>query len=260
MPKRRMLQGRKVSNMLNINNLSKVYKLNGKLIDAVQKFSLGIYPGKVYCFLGPNGAGKTTTIKMLCGLVTPTTGEIVYNSMDVLKNTGEFLRKTGVVLEGARNIHWRLTPFENMEYFRRLHGLNRDIKYVLEWLNLLSLTKYKDTQCRFLSRGNQQKVAIACTLALNADVLLLDEPTLGLDMEISRHIMELIIKEKNKNKIIIITTHDPEFIERVADKIIIFKKGKVFEFNNPNEVIEKHGTDDKKFSSAYINLIRSLNA
>ncbi|MBI4655936.1 MAG: ABC transporter ATP-binding protein [Elusimicrobia bacterium] len=245
--------------MLNINNLSKVYKLKGKLIEAVKKFNLDVYPGSVYCFLGPNGAGKTTTIKMLCGLVAPATGEIVYNSTNIVKDNREFLTKIGVVLEGARNVHWRLTPFENVEYFRRLHGLNRDINYISEWINLVGLDKYKDTQCRFLSRGNQQKVAIACALSLNADVLLLDEPTLGLDMEISRQMMELIIKEKNKNKIIIITTHDPEFIERTADKIIIFKKGKVFKFDEPNKIIEKYGTEDKRFSSAYINLIRTLN-
>jgi len=245
--------------MLLIDNLSKTYELDGEKIEAVKPFSMEITGGKVCCFLGPNGAGKTTVIKMLCGLVSPTSGKIVYNGMNMSAVRGAFLGKTGVVLEGARNIHWRLTPLENMEYFRRLHGLGTDAGHVSSYVELLGLEKYKDTECRFLSRGNQQKVAIACALSLKAEVLLLDEPTLGLDMEISRTIMELMRREKNNNRIIIITTHDAEFIERTADVITVFKKGRVHKFNGPGEIVEKYAKDDKRFSSAYINLVRGID-
>lgn len=243
--------------MLSIHNLSKVYSLNGRYIEAVRPFSLNIASGKVYCFLGPNGAGKTTTIKMLCGLVSPTTGTIAYGGKDLVED-GRFLRqKLGVVLEGARNIQWRLTVRENLDYFCRLHGLAEYGERAEKYLQMLLLEQYRDTECRYLSRGNQQKTALACSLALNAEILLLDEPTLGLDIEIARTIMEVINHEKTKQRIIIVSTHDTEFIELATDEVILFKNGVVTPLASPREIVAKYGNGDVRFSTAYLQLMRS---
>ncbi len=244
--------------MLSIQNLSKMYLVNGQRTEAVQPFSMDIVPGKVYCFLGPNGAGKTTTIKMLCGLVSPTTGTITYDGKDSVEN-GRFLRqKLGAVLEGARNIHWRLTVRENIDYFCRLHGLAKYSDRAEKYMRMLLLEQYKDTECRYLSRGNQQKAALACTLSLNAEILLLDEPTLGLDIEIGRTIMEVINHERARQRTIIVSTHDAEFIEFATDEVVLFRKGQVTPLSSPNKIIAKYGNGDNRFSTAYLQLLSGL--
>lgn len=242
--------------VLSIKSLSKTYSIKGQTIEAVRPFDLKIVPGKTYCFLGPNGAGKTTTIKMLCGLVTPTTGTIVYDGRDLSRKDSFLRQKISVVLEGARNIHWRLTVFENIDYFSRLHGLGGHKTRAEQYIQTLELEQYANTECRFLSRGNQQKVALACALTLNAEILLLDEPTLGLDMEIARKIMEVITHEKNKQRVIIVTTHDAEFIELAADEIILFKQGAVRPLASPQEIVARYGNGDNRFSTAYLRLIK----
>jgi ABC-2 type transport system ATP-binding protein len=243
--------------MLSIRSLSKAYKVNGRSKKAVQSFSLDVAPGKVYCFLGPNGAGKTTAIKMLCGLVSPTTGTIAYNGRDSVEN-GWFLRqKTGAVLEGARNIHWRLTVRENIDYFCRLHGLAGYSDRAEKYMRMLLLEQHKNSECRYLSRENQQKTALACVLSLDAEILLLDEPTLGLDLDIGRTIMEVIDREKNAQRIIIVSTHDAEFIECAVDEVILFRDGVVTPLSSPGDIVSKYGNGDNRFSTAYLRLIRN---
>ena len=242
--------------MLSIHNLSKIYKVRGQCSEAVKPFGMDIAPGKVYCFLGPNGAGKTTAIKMLCGLVSPTTGTITYDGKDLVGNGWLMRQKTGAVLEGARNIHWRLTVRENIDYFCRLHGLDKYSGLAEKYMRMLLLEQYKDTECRYLSRGNQQKAALACALSLNAEILLLDEPTLGLDMEVGRTIMEVINHEKAGQRTIIVSTHDPEFIELAVDEVVLFKKGIVTPMRSPAEIVAKFGNGDNRFSTAYLKFIR----
>lgn len=243
--------------MLSIQNLSKTYNVNGQCLEAVKPFSMDIAPGKVYCFLGPNGAGKTTTIKMLCGLVSPTTGTIIYNGRDMIGGSWVSRPKTGAVLEGARNINWRLTVPENINYFCGLHGINGHKLRSEQYMRMLGLEEYKNTECRYLSRGNQQKVALACALTLDAEILLLDEPTLGLDIETARSIMEVVNHEKSKNRITIVTTHDTEFIELAADEVVLFKNGILNPIGTPQEIVAKHGNGDNRFSTAYLQLLRS---
>lgn len=243
--------------MLEITNLSKTFKIKSREIKAVKPYDLTINKGEVVAFIGPNGAGKTTSIKMLCGLVTPTTGLISLNNTFISKRT-KYLSQLGAVLEGARNIYWRLNPFENMEVFCRMRGLSPKtyLDRIDHYIKLLDLEKYKTTECRYLSRGNQQKVAIACILALNAEVLLLDEPTLGLDIEMSHRMMEIIAGEKSKDRIIIVTTHDMEFIEQTVDRVVAFKDGNVFFKSTPTEIISKFGNGDNRLSTAYLKAIK----
>ena len=243
--------------MLEISDLSKIYKVKGREIRAVNSFDLVINSGEIVGFVGPNGAGKTTSIKMICGLVTPSTGTVALNGISV-NNRKIFLGQIGVVLEGARNIHWRLTPFENMEVFCRSRGFAPDVYLdrINHYIRLLDLEKYRSMECRYLSRGNQQKVSIACTLCLDANVLLLDEPTLGLDIEMAHKMMEVIAGEKNKNRIIVVTTHDMEFLEKTVDRIVVFREGSILFSSTPSEIIAKYGAQDGRLSTAYLKAIR----
>jgi len=243
--------------MIRIRNLSKTYSVSGKTVQAVKPFSLDLFPGKVHCFLGPNGAGKTTTVKMLCGLVTPSTGDIIVNRGNLSTSDDRLTFSTGVVLEGARNIYWRLTAFENIDYYCRLHGLRDSRNRAMQCLDQLGLQEYTNTECRFLSRGNQQKVCLACVLALDADFLLLDEPTLGLDIETAHKVMDIILGYKRNGRIIIVTTHDAEFIETVAENIILFRGGKVEPMSSVAEIMTKYGNGDGRFSTAYLRLLKN---
>lgn len=246
--------------MLKIRELSKVYAMNGRKICAVKSFSMSAELGEVVCLLGPNGAGKTTIIKMLCGLVKPTTGHVSINNLN-LSNRHEYLNQIAVVLEGTRNIYWRLTPYENIELACRMRGYRkRNFKDKIDYyISLLELEKYLNIECRLLSRGNQQKVAVACALSLNAKVLLLDEPTLGLDVEVARRMMDVIAHESRNSRLVIVTTHDMEFIENTASRIVLFKDGAIKKISTPEEVVRDYGNGNGRLSEAYLKLMWSLN-
>lgn len=209
--------------MLEFINLTKKYE--DKII--VNNLNLKVGEGTVLGFLGPNGAGKTTTIKMCCGLVNPTSGDIKIFGDSILNSRKKYIKNVGAVLEGNRNIYWRLTPIENMEYFASIRGIyDKNLKNKMEYyLELFNLKEKRNCECGKLSRGMQQKVAICCSLISNSKILFLDEPTLGLDVE-SVLAMEEIIKEiSSKDKIIFITSHDLHFINNLCERIVIINKG-----------------------------------
>src|SRR5690625_312391 len=178
---------------------------------AVDDVSFKVNRGEILGLLGPNGAGKTTTIKMICGLIIPDSGSITVNKLDNQKHRLETLSNISAVLEGNRNLYWRLTVRENLEYFAGNRGQSRKevtdaIDQLLEQFRLVD--KEHELVNR-LSRGMQQKLAIAVAMLADSDVILLDEPTLGLDIETGYEVRELLteIAEKH-NRTIIISTHD----------------------------------------------------
>ena len=242
--------------MLVVRNINKKFKLKDKELTAVCDLSFSAREGEILCFIGPNGAGKTTAVKMLCGLINPSKGVIMYNSVSI-KNRKEYLSNISALLEGARNIFWRLTPRENIDFFAKMKGFygSKLNKRIDNYLDILDLSKNKDVQCRFLSRGNQQKVAIACALVPETGVVIMDEPTLGLDVEMARRVMKIIHRERQNNRIIIITTHDMELICEIADRLAIFQNGEAIIIHKISELITKYGDKDNKLSTAYLNYI-----
>ncbi|MCH7800355.1 MAG: ABC transporter ATP-binding protein, partial [Chloroflexi bacterium] len=108
---------------IEMNGLTKVFGRGAKSITAVDRVSMQVRPGEVLGFLGQNGAGKTTTIKMICGLMTPTSGEVIVNGFDVFRQRNQAMRQIGVALEGTRNVYWRLSAWQNIMYFGRLKGM-----------------------------------------------------------------------------------------------------------------------------------------
>jgi len=215
---------------LSVKNLQKVY--NKPLsrtapFEAVKDVSFNINPGEIYALLGPNGAGKSTIIKMIAGLVVPTSGTIILDN-ELLKNDSRPYKKLSAVLEGTRNIYWRLTPLENLHYFANLRGrssyeVSERIQYLLE---LFQIEGKKKNQSQHLSRGMLQKLAFAAALVTDPQILLLDEPTLGLDVASSRKIKEIMLDlAKKQNKTILLTTHQMELAEEVADRVGIIRDG-----------------------------------
>ncbi len=214
-----------------IDSLKKTFvKKDGQLFTAVNDINLHIPPGQVFGVLGPNGAGKTTTIKMICGLITPTAGTIKLNGHDVTKDRSQAMGQIGAVLEGTRNIYWQLTAWQNLIYFGRLKGswgkpLEDQAQKLLKELNLWN--RRDDTVGGF-SRGMQQKVAIACALVADPPIVLLDEPTLGLDLEAANTVKLWVAQlAKEHKKTIVLTTHQLDIAEAICERIAVINKGQL---------------------------------
>jgi ABC-2 type transport system ATP-binding protein len=233
--------------VVEINNLSKIYnKSSGTHFTAVDNVNIGIRKGEVFGFLGSNGAGKTTTIKMMCGLVTPTAGRILLNGCDVALEHGEAMRQIGVVLEGTRNIYWPLTAWQNLMYFGNLKGCPRaKIKERGEsLLKELELWDRRNDIIRNFSRGMQQRIAIACALIADPPILILDEPTLGLDVEATQ-IMKALLRRlaQDYEKTVIITSHQLDVVQELCERVAIMHEGKIIVDKNLNELLMLFGQD-----------------
>ena len=217
---------------IEINGLSKKYRIRGdkKWLTAVEHIDLSVPRGQVFGFLGPNGAGKTTTIKMICGLITPDTGKIYLNGYDVLQQRKEAMHQIGAVLEGTRNIYWRLSALENVMYFGRLKNFTGPkLKTAAErLLSELGLWERRNDRIRTFSRGMQQKVAIACALIADPPIVLLDEPTLGLDIQAAVTVKEWVKKlAREQGRTVILTTHQLDMAEELCDRVAIIRKGRL---------------------------------
>lgn len=228
--------------ILDVKKITKNYKMKNQIITAVNSVSFSGMKGEILGILGPNGAGKTTIVKSIATLIDYDEGEILINNYNNKKYKKFVLEKMTAVLEGSRNVYWRLTPIENMIYFASLKGLSyKSIKNRIDYLlNLLELEKFAKDEVRKFSRGMQQKVAIACALITDPEICLLDEPTLGLDIETALSIRKFIKNyAKQYNKLILITSHDMKFIENVCDRVIVIKEGKVIT-NDSIENLKKY--------------------
>jgi len=214
-----------------LTGLSKVYN-RGKdtVVRAVDDLNLAVPAGQVVGLLGPNGAGKTTTIKMMCGLVAPTSGRVQLHGYDVAKERPMAVRQVGAVLEGARNVYWSLSAWQNLLYFGRLKGLSRRLiaPRAESLLRSLDLWERRHQAVGSYSRGMQQKVAIAAALITDPPILLLDEPTLGLDVQMARTVKDWIARlAHEQGKTVVLTTHQLALAQELSDRIAIIDQGRL---------------------------------
>ena len=212
--------------VLEAHHLQKTYRQGSKEVRAVVDVSLTLAAGEILAFLGPNGAGKTTTIKMIAGLIQPDAGTVCILGRDPHTDPGA-LAQVGAVLEGNRNLYWRMTPLQNLEYFGVLRGLSPRTarQRGLELLETFGLWEKRDVAVQTLSRGMQQKVAIAVALLHQPALLLLDEPTLGLDVEAAQAVKSLIRQIAASGQAILLTTHQLEMAEVLADQVAVIQQG-----------------------------------
>lgn len=214
-------------NALEAYNLKKTYR-HKQIVEAVKNVSLTIRSGEVLAFLGPNGAGKTTSIKMMAGLIKPDAGWVRIAGSDPHRNPAA-LQNLGAVLEGNRNVYWRLTPQDNLEYFGVLKGLShrQARKSGMALLERFGLLHKRRTPVQNLSRGMQQKLAIAVSLIHQPQLLLLDEPTLGLDVEATEDVKLLVREIAASGCAILLTTHQLAIAEELSDTIAIIQQGEI---------------------------------
>ena len=205
------------------------------MFTAVDGVDLQIQRGEIFGLLGPNGAGKSTTIRMLCTLLEPTSGTAKVNGLDIVKQANDVRRSLGTLLAGERSIYWKLSGRENLEYFAALYHIPQPIakKRVEELIERMELKDRANELVEKYSTGMRQRVAIAKALLARPPILLLDEPTLGLDPQAARNLRELIAQLKQEGHTILLTTHYMEEADQLSDRIGIIDTGKVIALDTP---------------------------
>ncbi|WP_336034421.1 ABC transporter ATP-binding protein [Halobacterium yunchengense] len=236
---------RTAETVLAVDGLRKTYGSGEDAVRAVDDVSFDVHRGEVVGVLGPNGAGKTTTIKSILGLVVPSAGSVEIGGVDAHEHPRAVYRHVGAMLEGARNVYWRLTVRENLEFFAALGGQNpkavRDRHDAL--LEQFGLAEKADETVNDLSRGQKQKVSLAATLARGTDVVFLDEPTLGLDVEASLELRRELRRLADEEAItVVLSSHDMDVVEDVCDRVVILSEGRVIADDPVDELVSVFDT------------------
>ncbi|MGD2249618.1 MAG: ATP-binding cassette domain-containing protein [Candidatus Methanofastidiosia archaeon] len=204
---------------------------------AVDSIGFDIGSGELFGLLGPNGAGKTTTIRMLTGILTPSEGTAVIGGYDIQDNPLQAKQLMGIVPEMA-NAYIDLSPFQNLLLIGELYGIKKGVRTrkAHELLELFGLEDKKMQKVRALSKGLKQRVIVAMALMNDAQVLFLDEPTTGLDVESTRLIRDIIQGSKDKGCGILLTTHNIQEADELCDRIAIMNKGKIVAIERPENL------------------------
>jgi len=206
---------------------------------AVDDLSFHVKKGEVFGLLGPNGAGKTTTIKILSTLLIPTSGTAKVLGVDVASGNEREIRKhVNLVSGGERGLYYRLTGRQNLKFFSDLYSIppEKQKKRIDELLELFGLTEAADVKVEDYSRGMKQRIHLARALVNDPEVLFLDEPTIGLDPEISREVRALIRKLASLGTTIILTTHYMYEAEELCDRILIISNGRSVGYGSTAEL------------------------
>jgi len=227
--------------ILRATDLNKVFQTGKTVVKAVRGVTLGCGAGEIVAFLGANGAGKTTTLKMLTGLIRPDSGTVRVCGGDPHADT-RVLGHIGAVLEGNRNTYWKLTVQENFEYFGALRGLSRQVlrERIPGLLDQFHLAEKRRTQVQQLSRGMQQKLAIALSILHKPKLLLLDEPTLGLDLQATLDVKAMVRDLAAQGCGVLLTTHQLDVAEELADRVIIMRGGEIVTEQPTRELIRDY--------------------
>jgi ABC-2 type transport system ATP-binding protein len=206
-------------------NLTKTY---GKTFKALDGVSLQIKRGEVVGYVGPNGAGKTTTIKILTGLIRPTSGQAYVNGIDVAAKPKDALRSIGALIE-VPGVYDYLTPHEILTYFGRVYGMRRDVidRRIKETLELVRLPEWEHKKTGSFSTGMLRRLAIAKAILHKPDILILDEPVLGLDPKGIMEVREMIRQFRDEGMTVFLSSHLLSEVAELCDSVVFLDKGKV---------------------------------
>ena len=207
--------------IIEVRGLTKKFKD----IMAVNNLDLNVYEGDVFGFLGPNGAGKSTTIRMLLTLIKPTAGTIKIFDKPLNQNREDILRNIGAIVEKP-DFYLYLSAYKNLEIFGKLSGADTSKKRIMEMLELVGLEKRYKSKVKTYSHGMKQRLGIAQALIHNPKLIILDEPTTGLDPQGIKEIRDLILMlSKEQHKTILLSSHILKEVEIIANRMIIINKG-----------------------------------
>ncbi len=216
--------------MIEVQNLTKRY--GG--FTAVDSISFEAHPGQVTGFLGPNGAGKTTTMRMLTGYMPPTSGKATVAGYDVFEQSMEVRKRIGYLLENVP-LYRDMTPYSYLMYIAEIRGLDRRRQKVEEALDRVGMLGRANSQIRNLSKGMRQRVGIAQAILHNPDVLILDEPTIGLDPHQVLEVRDLV-RELGRDHTLLFSTHILSEAEQVCDRVVIINHGHIIAQGTPAEL------------------------
>jgi len=238
---------------MSIVEVQNVFKTYAGGLQALTDVSLSIKQGEVLALLGPNGAGKTTLIGSICGIVEPTDGSIMVAGHDTKLDYKEARLKIGLVPQELY-LDAFTTVLEMLRYTRGYFGKAQDEQLYEQILRDLSIWEKRDTQTRKLSGGMKRRLLIARALVSEPEILFLDEPTAGVDVELRRQLMDMVQSLNKAGMTIVLTTHYLEEADRLADRVVIINNGKVELVEDKASLLERFG--GKSLEEVYMQLIK----
>jgi ABC-2 type transport system ATP-binding protein len=235
-----------LENAVEVKELTKNF---GSLL-AVDHVSFDVKHGEIFGLLGPNGAGKTTSIRMICGMLTPTSGTVIVAGFDVSQKPQEVKRRIGLVPD-ISNLFAELSARVNLEFMGKLYGLNKKTRRerIDEVLELFQLKDRQHDLVKYYSKGMHRRLTIAAALLHQPEILIMDEPTSGLDAQTARLVREIIIDLNKEGRTILITTHQIDEADKLAQRVGIIDHGHLIALDTPekikNSVESRHALEIK---------------
>ena len=228
--------------IISVSNLTKTYASG---FTALKNINLDIQRGEIFALLGPNGAGKTTLISVICGLAVQTEGTVTVGGFDISKNYREARSLIGLVPQELHTDAWE-SPFATASFSRGLFGKPKDPAHIEKVLKELSLWDKKGAQIITLSGGMKRRVMIAKALAHEPQILFLDEPTAGVDVELRKAMWDVVRGLRDAGVTIILTTHYIEEAEEMADRVGVINKGEIVLIEDKKKLMQKLGKKQLK--------------
>jgi len=222
----------------------KVEKLTKKFknFTAVDDLHLNVHRGDIFGFLGPNGAGKSTTIRMLLTLVKPTAGDIQIFGENISSSRDNILRRIGAIVEKP-DFYMYLSAYKNLEILGKLSGADTSKKKIMEQLGVVGLDKRANSKVKTFSHGMKQRLGLAQALLHDPELIILDEPTTGLDPQGMKEVRELIRELRDRGKTIFLSSHILREVELIANRMIIINKGKTLVEGTVDELLKSDTLD-----------------
>ena len=228
-----------MSSIININSLTKVYHKTDTT--AVDNIDLIIKKGDFFGLLGPNGAGKTTTVSMMSSLMKPTSGSIEISGVDIESGLNSIRRQIGVVPQEI-SLYPKLNACENLKFFGRMYGMDKKILHekIKEYLKVFGLDSKAKQLVETYSGGMKRRLNLIAGILHSPEIIFLDEPTVGIDVQSRKVIMQYLLEMKKNGKTLVYTSHHMEEAEKYCNKIAIIDNGKIIANGPPDELLEAH--------------------